>query len=176
MPTRRTFTILTAVAWIPLLLFWSLTLWAAPVSPRRPILSHETQSLADLSRLRLDVRELPDEFADAKLTRESIAETMRQILTDAAFEIVDDPDAPALVLDIAGLTDEGLPDAMVLWMTYSLKQSVTVHRIERDLVLPTYWRFSVGLIKSGQLERVVNEAVENNTKSLIRKVQVASNE
>ena len=147
MPVRRIFPILTALAWIPLLLFWSLTLWAAPVTPRRAVLSHETQSLADLSRLRLDIRELPDEFAQTELTRESIDETVRQILTDAAFEVVDDPAEPELVVDIDSLTDEDLPEAMVLWMTISLKQAVTVHRLDRELELPTYWRFSVGLIK-----------------------------
>ncbi len=151
-----------------------LAAWAAPIVPERRELAAQTQSLAQLKRLNLVVRELPPEMRDAGMTAERIEEIWRPRLTDAGFELTDDENAPMLELRTIVILESTVPDAIAINPYMLLHQNVKLNRTGADLTLPTYARVMVGMEKKQNIVEPTEAALRELLETFLREFQAAN--
>lgn len=130
--SRRT---LLACLAAPLVLgaVWTI---AAPILPDKPEMPEEVLSLAGIHKLRLSQREIPD-LVKGHLTRERVREICVERLARGGILVEDDPDLPGIDVGFQVNESEAHPDMVGLVVVVGVYQTVRVHRLERDMTLPT---------------------------------------
>ncbi len=118
-----------------------LTLWAAPVLPgarsTHPSLLG-TGSLAKVKEVRLNVLPFPKAIRDAGMDEHEARRIWTDLLKAAEFEVVEDADAPHLIVEVLHKENPRVPDAIAIGYNVQFVQHVRVHRLEKDMPLPTY--------------------------------------
>ena len=147
---------------------------AAPFVPPQVALPAELLSMAQLERVRVEVSELPDIFEKAGLTRDKVVQTLRVELRGAGVAVEDDPDLPRLVVTLASLRDGAQPDAVGVYIVFGLHQAVTLHRLGRDMVVPTATLATGRLTSRAHLATTLRRELDQMVQRLTRSIRQAS--
>ena len=116
----------------------ALTMWlqAAPVLDKRRI-PDEVRSLAGLNKFRIQVDPIVGLSEREAPPATDIAKILGEQLTQAGFEIGDEPHLPRLVLQIMVATDPDQPEAVGLGMVLAVHQEAYFKRLDHTLTVPT---------------------------------------
>ena len=110
---------------------------AAPVKPEARRAPDELQCLAHINKIFVEFSPLPEVLGDAGVTDADIRRVATRLLTQHGFEIAEEPTTPKLVVSFRGMRDDGVSDETGYVVFVEEYQRVLVHRLERDLTLPT---------------------------------------
>ncbi len=134
-PSRRAWCVTAVLA----ILLLALGVMAAPIFGQRSNLPDELLSLANITKVTLDVNggALPEEFLEAGVTSEKLTGAITKRLTDAGYQVVDGDARPRLVFTALVLTDASVPDTLGFIVFFDVVEDVRLHRLERDFTLPT---------------------------------------
>lgn len=139
----------------------TLAAWAGPFMHSPPAaVPDELKCLADLRRVSLYVNTLPKQLRDAGMTAQGVQEAAHKQLTDAGFEIIEDPSAPMLVFTALALVDPTVPDSIAFVVFIDVKQKVLIYRLERDMVVPTATLSAHGVKRVRSIKEGVEERFE----------------
>lgn len=127
-----------------LLLVAASWLIAAPILPQRHV-TDEVRSLADLSRVRLAVEEVPATLAAHDIHTNDIRGAWSRRLRVAGIEQTDDRSAPRLWVKMIGGSDPTRPGSVAYTLMVELSQAVRVERLDQKLVVPTYTDVYAGM-------------------------------
>ena len=153
---------------------YAITTWAGPMTEQRASLSDELLGLAKMRRISLRIRLLPHEMRNAGLTQKKLERVVKEQLTDAGFQIVDDDTTPRLVLTPLILTNENVHDTIGFIVYFDIQQRVRILRLDKEYVVPTATLSAHGIAKRATLSKSVRESVEETIRKFIQYEKIAS--
>ncbi len=118
-------------------LLMATVLLAAPILPKAGTLPDETASLAGVKQVRIEVLRVSPLLSKFDIKPTRLEDAFRDRVEEAGFQIVEDANAPRCSLIVKTAVDIDLPEAVSLTVSILVHQKVRVHRIGRDLTLPT---------------------------------------
>ncbi len=151
--------------------------------PYRPLsqLDDQVRSLAGVSRLRVRVVPVPGGIADLGVNRDDVQASMKQRLQEAGFEIMADEQEdqlsaqlPRLTLRILGGTDPEVPGSICFAVALEFEQEATIDRLDEKMVLPTYTRKALGLVRKGRFPQSVRTMIDDLVDSFVKRHEQAT--
>ncbi len=137
---------------------------AAPVLPKKRALPTEVMSLAGLREVRPTVDHVAPDLRD-KYDR--IMKILRGGLTNAGFELSDDPDAPRVGVQIFTATDPKQPETLSLVVVTTAHQIVRLERLDMRMSVPTFSITSVQMTTPGRVDDVLESKLRGSTEFLM---------
>lgn len=139
----------------------------APILPSSP-LADQVRSLAGLSTLRLVVDPVSDELAAMDVDAEDLAADRRAGLRRAGFQVLDESDQaerestlPRLTIQIIGVQEPKLPDAIAFSVNLMLEQEVRIERLDRVMAVPTYVRHATALVPKEEARKTIDRTTDH---------------
>lgn len=138
----------------------SLAVWAGPVLPGgKSRLSPGIRSLADIERLRLEIRGDDDQLEALGVKQTELLESCRERLLKAGFELSTEPGDPLLRFHLMHLDDDDIENAAMYICIVTVHQPVTLRSTKEELTVPTYVTVGAALEPNDQLTESVEATV-----------------
>ncbi len=133
---------------------------AAPILPRKPRLPDEVRCLTGLKRVNIGVDSLPPDLINAGASTTRLNDLLRDRLTKAGFEVVDDAGAPRLVVQCFTSADPQIPNVVSVTTLLGVNQAVVLKRLEEDMILPVATVVSTAVGNRNDLAKLSEREVE----------------
>ena len=139
----------------------------APILPSSP-LADQVRSLAGLSTLRLLVEPVSADLAAMGIDAEDLAADQSAELRRAGLEVVDESDQPErestlprLTIEIIGVQEPKLPDAIAFSVNLMLEQQVRIERLDKVISVPTYVRHATALVPKEEARKTIDTTTDH---------------
>lgn len=146
---------------------------ASPMGPVRRYLPDEIRSLANLKRVRIDVRPPQGALANSDLTIERFEEALTRHLDRVGIKIDDDPELPKLVLATVGVETEHHPEMLAWNLVIAVHQRVLLRRAGQELTVPTASMSQIMLVSRKESVKGIDPAVKKSINTLVEYVRQA---
>ena len=151
---------------------FSLGIMAAPIQPPKGELPDPVKSLADLRSVFVRVEPVPDTLESAGVTQEFIKRELKKQLKDAGIEVADNPSGvPTIGFSAVSVTDPDNVSAFVFFVEFV--QFAHMHRLRRDLFVPTFFFYMMGVSDNESMPESARETVGNTMRGLMRNIEIA---
>ena len=151
------------LGWITALtiaLAWSVQ--GAPIisKPQKINLPDEVLSLAGINQIQLTISDLPKTLQARGLKKSELHTRITRRLAMEEIYVLNDPSLPRMDVWFKQLGDPGRRDAVAFASVVAVFQSVRIHRLDRDMTVPTAC-FAGGTLLGREklLEDIVSELV-----------------
>ena len=154
----------------------ALAAWAAPIPPALPATNPTVRSLAELSRVRVEVDPLPPLLTEASLKTETLTDLIAKTLRDAGFHVAtlkdeptegqaapardDEEDLPTVHLTFVTATDDKFADAISFCGILTVRQPADLRRIKQQMAVTTFTGATIGLVNKKDLRDSVRQATQ----------------
>lgn len=168
-PVRQWILVMAAVLMVGVL---------ARAGPIQTELPANIRSLRHLVRVRLRIEPMPEQLAALGVTAAAIEKNWVKVLQRGGIVVVDGEDAdqkvPELRLFIYEIMDPAFPDAVAFSGALTVRQWVTVDRLDQSMRLPTYRDYLVGLETRKNVKSSVDRTLQRLIEQFIQRSQLAN--
>lgn len=147
---------------------------AGPFLPAGGGAPDTVQSLADfVDQVRIRIGTPPEIFQQAGVTEEFIETRLRKQLEQKGIAVVDDDNAPVLDFSTFAVSEPKAADAVAYLCIIQVEQKVRLERLDRELLLPTFYYHMLGIEPPEAIAQTVRDSVTGTIRGLFQHIQMA---
>ena len=138
--------------------------WAGPfINKPKVAMRDEMQGLANLRRVGLFINPLPRLLTGTDVTRDRLRTDIVKTLAGGGIEVLERETRPMLVLSVLTTHDRRDPDIHTVIIFVDIQQRVRIHRLEKDLSVPTATVITFDIGRRSGIAELVEELVRDAT-------------
>ena len=146
---------------------------AAPIIGARPMLPDEILTLQGLRDVRLKTAPVTPTLLEHGITMEML-QAFRQRLAERGFELTEKQDVPIIQFSARVQTNARHPRIVAIYFVVDVHQRVRLHRIDRDLSVPTISVSHAAITTRDQVESILEQEVRDLADRFLKFLDLAN--
>ncbi|MAE66006.1 MAG: hypothetical protein CMJ18_17175 [Phycisphaeraceae bacterium] len=146
---------------------------AAPILPTAGHVSDEIRSLSGLEAFRVVIDTEASTLSETPIVAETLKSNIEKYLEGAGFRLEEDPATPLFKVTLITRGDDRHEEVVALSYQITVRQLVSIPRIDRKVLVPTYTLVHGALLEKDDLRKHVDIELVKLARFVIGRIRMA---